>query len=71
MTVSKREVECDLEFTIHRSLTYNETANTVTGEFDGASIKFMDGDTELTNVTIGENVTVVIDVGQDLDIVRL
>ena len=28
VTISKREVECDLEFTIHRSLTYNETANT-------------------------------------------
>ena len=28
---------------------------------------YLDGDTELTNLTIGENVTVVIDVGQDLD----
>ena len=27
----------------------------------------LDGDTELTNLIIGENVTVVIDVGQDLD----
>ena len=27
----------------------------------------LDGDKELTNLTIGENVTVVIDLGQDLD----
>ena len=28
---------------------------------------YLDGDTELANLTIGDNVTVVIDVGQDLD----
>ena len=28
---------------------------------------YLDGETELTNLTIGQNITVVIDAGQDLD----
>ena len=27
VTISKRDIQCDLEFTVHRSITYEETTN--------------------------------------------
>ena len=27
VTISKRDIQCDLEFTVHRSITYDEATN--------------------------------------------